>query len=317
MATENYNFPSTLNINELPVVHIKLNTPPLSCIVKAILPELLKNYENASAEVVQCPDLTQPPFNLVSEGLSGNENVFDIGEITNMIPSIKREKLYNIKDLKQITGSDPLVIFGACAGPYPFLGIDSECVVNVKMTGDQVENGTHAHMTKSNDDPECCHKMLPNDEMRFSFLANFFTSNGFKGEVLKIVCEVRKGPLSFSMCIREALVKHFGDEIIAIGGVIFIENGKVKVHVIKPSFMKKPSKSEKELENLVHFIELSPPLAGVGCIVSHNPGLNLRFQHFHLYSDHNQGGHYHNDTEPNTIKYTGYFGVSKQFTKID
>ncbi|NP_001232953.1 uncharacterized protein LOC100572956 [Acyrthosiphon pisum] len=317
MATGSYTFPSTLDMNELPIVRFKLNTPPLRCIIEAILPELLDNFENASVEVVQCPDLTQPPFNLTSEGLCGDENVFDIGDVTNLLPSLKREKLYNVKDLKQITGSDPLFIIGACAGPYPFFGADSECVENVKMTGDRVENGTHVHMTKSDDVPECFHKSLPDDEMRFSMMANFFTSNGFKGEVLKIVCEVRKGPLSYSTCIKEALVKHFGNEIIALGGVILIENGKVKVHVIKPSLTKIPIKSEKELGNLLHFIELSPPLVGVGCIVSHDPGLNLRLQHFHLYTDHNQGGHYYNDTEPETIKYTGYFGVSKQFTKID
>jgi len=317
MTTENCNFPSVLDMNKLPIVRIKLNTPPLKCIVKAILPELLENFENASAEVVQCPDLTQPPFNLTSEGLSGDENVFDIGDITNLIPSIKREKLYDVKDLKQITGSDPLVIIGACAGPYPFFGVDSESVENVTMIGDRVANGTHVHMTKSEDVAECYHKSLPNDETRFSLMANFFTSNGFRGEVLKIVCEVRKGPLSFSTCIREALKKHFGDETIAIGGVILIENGKVKVHVVKPSLTKIPLNSGKELGKLVHFIELSPPSVGVGCIVSHDPGLNLRLQHFHLYTDRDQGGHYHNDTEPNTIKYTGYFGVSKQFTKID
>lgn len=33
-------------------------------------------------------------------------------------------------------------------------------------------------------------------------------------QVLKIVCEIRKGPLSFSTCIVEALKKHFGSEII-------------------------------------------------------------------------------------------------------
>jgi len=56
-----------------------------------------------------------------------------------------------------------------------------------------------------------------------------------------------------------------------LGGVILIENGKVKVHVIKPSLAKIPIKSEKELGNWLHFIELSPPSVGVGCIVSHDP----------------------------------------------
>lgn len=51
------------------------------------------------------------------------------------------------------------------------------------MTGDRVENGTHVHMTKSDDVQECLHKSLNEDEMRFSLLANFLTSNGCKGEV--------------------------------------------------------------------------------------------------------------------------------------
>jgi hypothetical protein len=58
---------------------------------------------------------------------------------------------------------------------------------------------------------------------------------------------------------------------IAIGGVILIENGKVKVHVVKPSLAKIPLESGKELDKLLHFIELSPPSVGVGCIVSHDP----------------------------------------------
>ena len=52
---------------------------------------------------------------------------------------------------------------------------------------------------------------------------------------------------------------------------MLIENGKVKIHVIKPSLAKIPLKSEKELGDLLHFIELSPPSVGVGCIVSHDP----------------------------------------------
>jgi len=39
-----------------------------SMLISAILPELLDNFENVSVEVVECPDLTQPPFNLTSEG---------------------------------------------------------------------------------------------------------------------------------------------------------------------------------------------------------------------------------------------------------
>lgn len=59
-------------------------------------------------------------------GLSGDENVFDVGDVVNIVPAIKREKLYDLKDLKQITESDPMFVVGPCAGPYPFVGADSE-----------------------------------------------------------------------------------------------------------------------------------------------------------------------------------------------
>jgi len=39
-----------------------------SILISAIKPELFENFENVSVEIVQCPDLTQPPFNLTSEG---------------------------------------------------------------------------------------------------------------------------------------------------------------------------------------------------------------------------------------------------------
>lgn len=58
--------------------------------------------------------------------MGGDENVFEIGDIENVLPTMKREKLYNIKDLKRITASDPLFVIGASAGPHPFVGVDSE-----------------------------------------------------------------------------------------------------------------------------------------------------------------------------------------------
>lgn len=36
-----------------------------------------------------------------------------------------------------------------------------------------------------------------------------------------------------------------------------------------------------------------------------------------MYTDCGEGGHYHYDTDPDTIKYTGYFSVAKQLIKID
>lgn len=50
-----------------------------------------------------------------------------------------------------------------------------------------------------------------------------------------------------------------------------MEHGKVKVHVVKPDLDKSPVGSEKEIGNILNYIELSPPAIALGCIVSHDP----------------------------------------------
>lgn len=65
----------------------------------------------------------------------------------------------------------------------------------------------------------------------------------------------------------------------ALGGVILMENGKVKIHIVKPDLMKTPLTSYEEMNKWVHFVEATPPLLGVGCIVSHDSVISLKFVH--------------------------------------
>jgi len=46
-------------------------------------------------------------------------------------------------------------------------------------------------------------------------------------------------------------------------------------------------------------------------------GLDLRLQHFHSFSHHGEGGHYHIDTEPDSVEYVGYFAVAEYIYRID
>lgn len=55
-----------------------------------------------------------------------------------------------------------------------------------------------------------------------------------------------------------------------MGGVILIENGKVKVHVM-PDFSKTPLKNETDLNKWLNFFEVSSPLVGLGFLVSRDP----------------------------------------------
>lgn len=73
------------------------------------------------------------------------------------------------------------------------------------------------------------------------------------------------------------------NSLIALGGVMLVENGKAKVHVFKPSLAKKPIQSEKDFEKiLINFVEVSPPSVGLGCIVSHDPVISIN-NYYHTF----------------------------------
>lgn len=48
-----------------------------------------------------------------------------------------------------------------------------------------------------------------------------------------------------------------------------------------------------------------------------NQGLDLRIEHFHCFSDHGEGGHYHYDVTPDHVHYTGFFSLAEKLYRID
>lgn len=40
-------------------------------------------------------------------------------------------------------------------------------------------------------------------------------------------------------------------------------------------------------------------------------------QHFHSFSHHGEGGHYHYDVTPDIVEYVGYFTVAHEIYRID
>lgn len=46
-------------------------------------------------------------------------------------------------------------------------------------------------------------------------------------------------------------------------------------------------------------------------------GLDLRLEHFHSFSMHGHGGHYHYDTTPDVVEYEGYFHLAEKVVRID
>lgn len=54
-----------------------------------------------------------------------------------------------------------------------------------------------------------------------------------------------------------------------------MENGKVKLHVVRPDLANTPLTSFMKMEKMFHYPEVRPPLLGVGCIVSRDPVISL------------------------------------------
>lgn len=135
----------------------------------------------------------------------------------------------------------------------------------------------------------------------FGLLGNFFISQGKPGKVLKIRATTRTNGDNFVSILREILNTHFNDKTISLGGVFLIQTGKAKLHIM-PDFSKTPLTSDDDVNKWLTFFEMDSPLVCLSVFHSKDPGLDLRVEHTHCFSDHNQGGHYHYDTTPKDVR---------------
>ena len=77
-----------------------------------------------------------------------------------------------------------------------------------------------------------------------------------------------------------------------------------------PDFSPCPIKNDEEVAQWLQFYEMTAPLTVLSVLVSRDPGLDLRVEHSHGWGENNQGGHYHYDTSPDTVEYTGYYNIA-------
>ena len=52
-------------------------------------------------------------------------------------------------------------------------------------------------------------------------------------------------------------------------------------------------------------------------LVANDPGLDLRPEHSHGWGEEGQGGHYHGDTTPDIVEYTGYYSLAEEVFRVD
>ncbi|KAJ0180214.1 hypothetical protein K1T71_003618 [Dendrolimus kikuchii] len=142
------------------------------------------------------------------------------------------------------------------------------------------------------------------------------TWRGRGGAVIKVVVKKRIGEANFISAIRETLKNHYGDKIVGLGGTFLLRKGRGKFHVM-PAFSTTPLCSDSDVDNWLHYFEMAAPMNVVGTLITGDPDLDLRVQHFHGWGEHGDGGHYHYDTTPETVEYEGYFALAESIIRVD
>lgn len=277
------------------------------------------NFAQVTVSIVDCPDLTQAPYYLASSGLAGDETIVEFGGPPYLLPLVQRDKVYDLHSLvRNVEGFENKEFFvcGAGAGPWPVINQNCEGIINLKADENgPINNFTHYVNVNADGTDYSIHQVEPN-ETRTALLGNLFLSEGKSGKVLKVSCLKRIGEENFISAMRVACTKHYGDKIVGIGGAFVMKEGKAKQHVMD-DFSKIPIHTDEDVNNWLKFFNMPAPLIALGTFVTNEADLDLRLQHFHSFSKHKHGGHYHYDVTPETVEYEGYFSVGKRIVRID
>ncbi|KAF6026056.1 hypothetical protein EB796_015634 [Bugula neritina] len=116
---------------KLPKSTLKLLKPEIDHVSTVLQEGLAKHFASVQVSVVDCPDLTEKPFNLALPGLCGDQKVVDVGGPAFLIPLVDRTKLFNISNIANEVNTTSGLVIGAGAGPWPVVGTNSEMAANV------------------------------------------------------------------------------------------------------------------------------------------------------------------------------------------
>ncbi|KAK7867107.1 hypothetical protein R5R35_005831 [Gryllus longicercus] len=308
-----YGSDSYLQCAKLPMKSVTLHQPPLDELADVLQDALAKNFKAASVKVSDCPDLSQPPFNLSSPGLGGQSTLLDIGSATYLTPVAHRNKIYDLKDIAHTIGLEPTFIIGAGLGPWPHTKVNCEMIADLTIKDNGISNQTRiAHIVNE----KCQLDQLPASETRCMILINLFCSKGQNAKVLEVKCKGRTGQDDIISCMRQAIQNKYKDKLIGLGGTFLLSESKAKQHIM-PDFSDIPLDTPQAVQNWIKFYQQHPPLVAVGTFVSTDPGLDLKVQHFHGINSSGEGGHFYTDTQPELATYIGYFAIGEILHKID
>ncbi|KAK2717275.1 hypothetical protein QYM36_007410 [Artemia franciscana] len=199
--------------------------------------------------------------------ICGRPCLVDIGGVPNLVPLVKRDVYYDLSHLSNWLDMKEGLAIGAGAGPWKYVGVNSELIANFAFGSGTIEKSM-SYIAKL--DPETekpIVETLPPGENNCAVLLNLLCSEGKPGKVIKVECKNRKGGLNFVSCMRNAMWKRFPCKFLGLGGVFVIKKGKAKLHIM-PDFSEKPLNSDEEVASWLKFVEASSPLTCLSVFVT-------------------------------------------------
>lgn len=304
----------------------KLHVPSLDEVADLFRSHLSDYFKQVTVTVQECPDLSKDPFHLTQSGLNGRPSVCDVGGVPNLVPLAKVEKApYNIPQILSRLGyaKEGGFAIGAAGGPHHIMGMNCEGMPNVSIHDLNVVTN-ESYCAKLDPNTETGYKLIKltgkDDEASFCLLGNLFVSEGKPGPVIKVSVKERlKEGTNFIGILRSILNSKYNSTngtTVSMGGVFLIKSGRAKLHIM-PDFSTTPLNSDDDVNSWLKYFEMKAPLVCLTVFHSQDPGLDLRIEHTHCFSQHGDGGHYHYDTTPDIVEYEGYFNVAHVIHRID
>eukprot|EP00026_Physarum_polycephalum_P006978 Phypoly_transcript_07031.p1 GENE.Phypoly_transcript_07031~~Phypoly_transcript_07031.p1 ORF type:complete len:282 (-),score=36.28 Phypoly_transcript_07031:88-933(-) len=262
-------------------------------------------------KVAPCADLSQAPWGLAGKGLSGNRKLVDIGGEFNLFYHKNHGNTFHFDECAKLAEIPKAFMIGPGAGSRAIVGKNCELIANVNVG----EKKFDSYIAKMTDDDKYVQEKYAENQL--GILCNLLACDGAPGDAIYFRAKARKGEQNLVSCLREGLRPFYTPKglTVGLGGAFRIKSGKIKAHIM-PDFLTRDMPIT-EVKDWLRFFEFEAPFTCVSVFLTEDINdLNLRLEHTHFFSDHNQAGHYHYDTTPDEVEYEGYFVPAEQIFRV-
>ncbi|XP_030009332.1 ester hydrolase C11orf54 homolog [Sphaeramia orbicularis] len=299
---------------------VRLHVPDLEELSTVLQVGLQSSFAEVQVRVVDCPDLTQDPFQFPVKGLCGSPRITDVGGVPYLVPLVHKDKEYDMNAVAKEVELPGAFMLGAGAVASRIVGMNAELMPLV-LTEAEGRPAVNASFFSSIDpiDGRCCQEKYSErfSDCSFGLLANLYACQGDPGKVIEVRAKKRTGVLSLVTSLRKTLENAYPEDSLALGGTFIIQKGTAKIHIMPRQFSSCPLNTDEDVNSWLRHLEVHAPLICQSVLVSRDPGLDLRLEHTHCFSRHGDGGHYYIDTSPDVVDYLGYFVPAEFVYRID